>query len=93
MSLLASLPILLLFVRSSFFARVTLQLRISLISFLLLGASLTLLALSCLLPPISPAEIRHLHLSFVGPMTFGLGFVMSLSLFLSSCLLITPMSP
>jgi hypothetical protein len=35
-----------------------LQLRISLISFLLFGASLTLLALSCPLPPARPAEIR-----------------------------------
>jgi hypothetical protein len=70
MSLLDSLPILLLFVRSSFFARVTLQLRIFLISFLLFGASLTLLALSCPLPPVSPAEIRQLHLRFVGPTTF-----------------------
>jgi hypothetical protein len=57
-SLLDSLPILLLFIRSSFFARVTLQLRTSLISFLLFGVSLTLLALSCLLPLVSLAEIR-----------------------------------
>jgi hypothetical protein len=70
MSLLASLHILLLFVRSSFFARVTLQLRIFLISFLLFGASLTLLALSYPLPHASLAAIRQLHLSFVGPMTF-----------------------
>jgi hypothetical protein len=70
MSLLASLSILLIFVRSNFFARVTLQLRISLISFLLFGVSLTLLALSYPLPPISPIEIRHLHLSFIGPTTF-----------------------
>jgi hypothetical protein len=70
MSLLASLPILLLFVRSSFFARVTLQVRISLISFMLFGASLTLLTLSCPLPPVRLAEIRQLHLSFVGPTTF-----------------------
>jgi hypothetical protein len=70
MSLLASLPIFLLFVRSSFFARVTLQLRISLTSFLLFGANLTLLALNCPLPPVRPAEIRQLHLSFVGPTTF-----------------------
>jgi hypothetical protein len=70
MSLLDSLPFLLLFVRSSFFARVTLQLRISLISFLLFGTSLTLLALICPLPPVSPVEIRQLHLSFVGPTTF-----------------------
>jgi hypothetical protein len=41
-----------------------------LISFLLFGASLTLLALSCPLPPVSPAEIRQLHLRFVGPTTF-----------------------
>jgi hypothetical protein len=70
MTLLDSLPILLLFVRSSFFARVTLQLRTSLIRFLLFGVSLTLLALSCLLPLVSPAEIKQLHLSFVGPTTF-----------------------
>jgi hypothetical protein len=48
----------------------TIQLRISLISFLLFGASLTLLALSYPLPPVSPAEIRQLHLSFIGPTTF-----------------------
>jgi hypothetical protein len=56
--------------QSSFFARVTLQLRTSLISFLLFGVSLTPLALSCLLSLVSPAEIRRLHLSFVGPTTF-----------------------
>jgi hypothetical protein len=70
MSLLANLPILLLFVRSSLFARVTLQLRISLISFLLFGASLTLLALNYPLPHVRPVEIRQLHLSFIGPTTF-----------------------
>jgi hypothetical protein len=70
MSLLANLPILLLFVRSSLFARVTLQLRISLISFLLFGTSLTLLALNYPLPHVHPAEIRQLHLSFIGPTTF-----------------------
>jgi hypothetical protein len=70
MSLLVSLPILLLFVRSSFFTRVTLQLRISLTSFLLFDVSLTLFALSCPLPPIHPTKIRQLHLSFVEPMTF-----------------------
>jgi hypothetical protein len=70
MSLLDSLPILLLFVKSNFFVRVTLQLRTSLISFLLFGVSLTLLALSCLLPLVSPTEIRQLHLSFIGPTTF-----------------------
>jgi hypothetical protein len=53
MSLLTSLPILLLFVRSSFFARVTLQLRISFIILLLFGVSLTLLALSC------PLSVLH----------------------------------
>jgi hypothetical protein len=58
MSLLDNLPILLLFARSSFFTRVTLQLRTSLISFLLFGISLTLLALSCLLPLVSTVEIR-----------------------------------
>jgi hypothetical protein len=58
MSLLDSLPILLLFVRSSFFVRVTLQLRTSLISFLLFDVSLTLLAINCLLPLVSPAEIK-----------------------------------
>jgi hypothetical protein len=47
-----------------------LLLRISLISFLLFGASLTLLALSYPLPPVRLVEIRQLHLSFVGPMTF-----------------------
>jgi hypothetical protein len=41
-----------------------------LIIFLLFGISLTLLTLSCLLPLASPAEIRRLHLSFVGPTTF-----------------------
>jgi hypothetical protein len=70
MSLLDSLPILLLFVRNNFFTRVTLQLRISLINFLLFGASLTLLALSYPLPPVSPVEIKQLHLSFVGHTTF-----------------------
>jgi hypothetical protein len=55
-SLWDSLPILLLFVRSSFFDRVTLQLRTSLISFLLFGISSTLLALSCLL--LSPATCQ-----------------------------------
>jgi hypothetical protein len=70
MSLLDSLPILLLFVRSSFFDRATLQLRTSLINFLLFGISLTFLALSCLLPLASPADIRRLHLSFIGPTTF-----------------------
>jgi hypothetical protein len=58
---------LLLFIKSRFFARVTLQLRTSLINFLLFDVSLTL---SCLLPLVSPAEIRQLHLSFVGPTTF-----------------------
>jgi hypothetical protein len=70
MSLLDNLPILLLFIRSSFFDRMTLQLMTSLISFLMFGVSLTLLALSCLLPLVSPVEIRWLHLSFVRPMTF-----------------------
>jgi hypothetical protein len=56
--------------QSSFFNMVTLQLMISLINFLLFGVSLTLFALSCLLPLASPAEIRRLHLSFVGLMTF-----------------------
>jgi hypothetical protein len=70
MSLLGSLPILLLFIRSNFFARVTLQLRTYLINFLLFGVSLTLLTLSCLLQLVSPVEIRQLHLSFVGPTTF-----------------------
>jgi hypothetical protein len=37
---------------------------------LLFGVVLTLLALSYLLPLVSPTEIRRLHLSFVGPMTF-----------------------
>jgi hypothetical protein len=46
------------------------KLRISLISFLLFGTSLTLLALSCPLPHVRPIEIRQLHLSFVGPTTF-----------------------
>jgi hypothetical protein len=40
------------------------------ISFLLFGASLILLALSCPVPPVRPAEIRQLHLSFVRPTTF-----------------------
>jgi hypothetical protein len=65
-----SLPILLLFVRSSFFDRVTLQLMTFFISFLLFGVSLTLLVLSCLLPLVSLAEIRRLHLSFIGLTTF-----------------------
>jgi hypothetical protein len=50
--------------------RVTLQLMTSFISFLLFGVSLTLLALSCLLPLARLAEIRRLHLSFVRPTTF-----------------------
>jgi hypothetical protein len=70
MSLLDSLRTWLLFARSSFFDRVILQLMISLISFLLFGVSLTLLALSCLLPLASPTKIRWLLLSFIGPMTF-----------------------
>jgi hypothetical protein len=70
MSLLDSLPILLIFIRSSLFDRVTLQLMISLISFLMFGVGLTLLALSCLLPLISPAEIRRLYFSFIGPTAF-----------------------
>jgi hypothetical protein len=70
MSLLDSLSILLLFIRSSFFDRVTLQLMTFFISFLLFGISLTLLTLSCLLPLASHAEIRRLHLSFIGPTTF-----------------------
>jgi hypothetical protein len=65
-----SLPILLLFVRSSFFDRVALQLMTFFISFLLFGVSLTLLVLSCLLPLVSLAEIRRLHLSFIGLTTF-----------------------
>jgi hypothetical protein len=65
MSLLDNLPILLLFVRSSFFDRVTLSLVTSLLSFLLFGVSLTLLTLNCLLPLASSAEIRRLHLSFI----------------------------
>jgi hypothetical protein len=93
MSLLDSLHILLLFVRSTFFDRVTLKLMTSLISFLLFGISLTLLVLSCLLPLASLAEIRWLHLSFIGLMTFWLNFVMSLSLFVPSCLFIAPKSP
>jgi hypothetical protein len=70
MSVLDNLPILMLFVSSSFFDMVTLQLMTFLISFLLFGVGLTLLALICLLPLASPAEIRRLHLSFIGHMTF-----------------------
>jgi hypothetical protein len=70
MSLLDSLPILLLFVRRSFFDRVTLQLMTSLISFPLFGVRLTLLALSYLLSLVSPEEIKRLHLTFIKPMTF-----------------------
>jgi hypothetical protein len=66
MSLRDNLPILLLFVRSSFFDRVTLQLMTSLIYFLLFDISLILLALNYLLPLASAAEIRRLHLSFIG---------------------------
>jgi hypothetical protein len=40
------------------------------IGFLLFGVSLKFLALSCLLPLPSPAEIRRLHLSFIRLMTF-----------------------
>jgi hypothetical protein len=40
------------------------------IIFLLFGVSLTLLALSYLLPVVSLAEIRWMHLSFVGLTTF-----------------------
>jgi hypothetical protein len=69
-SLLHSLHILLLFVRSNFFTRVTLQFRTSSINFLLFGVSLTLLALNCLLPLVSHVEIRQLHLSFIEPMIF-----------------------
>jgi hypothetical protein len=69
-SLLNSLPILLLFARSSIFNRVTLQLRTFLIRFLLFGVSLTLMAFSYLLPLDSPVETRQLHLSFVRPTTF-----------------------
>jgi hypothetical protein len=57
MNLLDSLHILLLFVRSSLFDRVTLLLMISPI-FLLFGIILTLLTLSCLLPLVKLAEIR-----------------------------------
>jgi hypothetical protein len=85
MSLLKSLPILLLFARSSFFDRVTLQLMTSLINFMLFGVSLTFLAHNCLLPLASLAEIRQLQLIFVGPTTFRLDLMMSLSLFMSSC--------
>jgi hypothetical protein len=70
MSVLDSLSILLLFIKSSFFDRVTLQLMTSLISFLLFGVGLTLLALSYLMSLVSLVEIRRLHLSFIGPMTF-----------------------
>jgi hypothetical protein len=70
MSLLASLSILLLFIRSSFFDRATLQLMTSSINFPLVGVSLTLSVLSCLLPLVSPVEIKRLHLSFAGPTTF-----------------------
>jgi hypothetical protein len=93
MSLLNNLTILLLFVRSGFFDKVTLQLMTSLISFLLFGISSILLALSCLLPLASPIEIRRLYLSFIGLTTFGLDFVMSLGLFVPNCLLVAPMSP
>jgi hypothetical protein len=49
---------------------VALWLMTSLINFLLFGVSLTLLALSCLLPLASPTKIRRLHSSFVGTYDF-----------------------
>jgi hypothetical protein len=70
MSQLDSLPILLLFIRNSFFDRVTLQLMTSLINSLLFEISSTLLALSCLLAIVSHVGIRRLHMSFVTLITF-----------------------
>jgi hypothetical protein len=64
-----SLLFLLLFVRSSFFARVMISLMLSLISSLLFGVRLTLLVLSSLLPLVSHAMIRWLLLSFIARMT------------------------
>jgi hypothetical protein len=64
-----SLLFLLLFVRSSFFARVMILLMFSLISALLFGIRLTLLVLSCFLPLVSHARIRRLLLSFIARMT------------------------
>jgi hypothetical protein len=69
MSLLDSLPVLLLFVRSSFFDRMMLHLMTSLISSLLFGAGSTLLVVSYLLPLASHVRIRRLHLSIVRLMT------------------------
>jgi hypothetical protein len=66
---LDSLLFLLLFVRSSFFARVMLRLMLSSINFQLFGVILTLLVLSCLLPHVSHARIRRWLLSFVARMT------------------------
>jgi hypothetical protein len=65
-----SLLFLLLFVRSNFFTRVMIPLMLYSISSLLFGVILTLLILSCLLPPVSHARIRRLLLSFVPRMTF-----------------------
>jgi hypothetical protein len=56
MSLLNNLPILLLFVSSSFFARVTVQLRTSLINILLFGICFTL---DPQLPPTTCQSCRH----------------------------------
>jgi hypothetical protein len=69
MSPQGSLLFLLIFVRSSFFARVMIPLLLSLISSLLFGVRLTLLILICLLPLVSHARIRRLLLSLVARMT------------------------
>jgi hypothetical protein len=65
-----NLLFLLLFLRSSFFARVMIPLMFSSISFLLFGLRLTLLVLGCLLPHVSHARIRRLLLSIIARTTF-----------------------
>jgi hypothetical protein len=65
MSLLNSLTILLLFVKSSFYDRVMLYLMTSLISSLLFGAGSTLVVVSYLVPLATHIRIKRLHLSIV----------------------------
>jgi hypothetical protein len=65
MSRHASLLFLLLFIRSSFFARMMISLMLSSIRSLLFGIRLILVVLSYLLPLVNHARIRRLLLSFV----------------------------
>jgi hypothetical protein len=65
-----SLLFLLLFIKSSFFAKVMLPLMISLINFVLFDVRPTLLVLSCLMPPVGHARIRRLPLSFIARITY-----------------------